>query len=63
MPELSEIAISCPYCGQSISILVDNSVPKQNYIEDCQVCCKPIVLDVTFDLSGSAAVIARSEDE
>jgi transcription elongation factor Elf1 len=32
----------CPHCGQSISVLLDLSVPDQAYIEDCEVCCRPI---------------------
>lgn len=43
--------ISCPYCGETITVLIDNSVPHQEYIEDCQVCCRPIefVVSVTGD--------------
>lgn len=63
MPEISETPISCPYCGESISILVDDSLPEQNYVEDCQVCCRPIVLDVAVDLEGDVAVSARCENE
>ena len=63
MPEISESHISCPYCGESISILVDDSLPEQNYVEDCQVCCRPIVLDVAVDLEGDVAVSARCENE
>ncbi|MBT5549037.1 MAG: CPXCG motif-containing cysteine-rich protein [Nitrospina sp.] len=32
----------CPHCGQPISVLLDLSVPDQEYIEDCEVCCRPI---------------------
>ncbi|NCF72987.1 MAG: CPXCG motif-containing cysteine-rich protein [Gammaproteobacteria bacterium] len=63
MPEISETPISCPYCGESISVLVDDSVHEQSYVEDCQVCCRPIVLDVRVDLDGDVAVSARSENE
>ena len=63
MPEISETQISCPYCGESISVLVDDSIPEQSYVEDCQVCCRPIVLDVVVDLDGDAVVSARSENE
>jgi hypothetical protein len=63
MPEITETHISCPYCGESISILVDDSLPEQNYVEDCQVCCRPIVLDVAVDLEGDVAVSARCENE
>ncbi|MGW8247313.1 MAG: CPXCG motif-containing cysteine-rich protein [Acidiferrobacterales bacterium] len=45
--ELIAKAIQCPYCGETIEILVDCSVPAQDYIEDCQVCCQPINFGVT----------------
>jgi hypothetical protein len=63
MPELSERNISCPYCGESIAVLVDDSLPEQNYIEDCQVCCRPILLHVSVDTDGDVSVNARSENE
>ena len=43
---------TCPYCGEPIELLVDCSVRKQNYIEDCQVCCKPITVRVICDDEG-----------
>jgi hypothetical protein len=63
MPEISETHIGCPYCGESISVLVDDSVPEQSYVEDCQVCCRPIVLNVIVDADGDAVMSARSENE
>ena len=38
----------CPYCWENISMLLDNSVSKQKYIEDCEVCCNPIEINPTF---------------
>ncbi|GJM62423.1 MULTISPECIES: CPXCG motif-containing cysteine-rich protein [Persicobacter] len=32
----------CPYCLAEISVLLDPSVDHQEYIEDCEVCCRPI---------------------
>jgi len=32
----------CPYCGETVETTVDLSGGDQTYIEDCQVCCKPI---------------------
>jgi Cysteine-rich CPXCG len=32
----------CPYCGEQISMVLDTSVAHQTYIEDCEVCCRPI---------------------
>ena len=63
MSQLVEQTIGCPYCGESISILVDDSLPEQQYVEDCQVCCRPIVLDVTADDGGGVVVGARAENE
>ena len=63
MPEVSETPIHCPYCGESISVLVEDSLPEQSYVEDCEVCCRPIVVGVTVGLDGEVEVMVRSEDE
>lgn len=39
---LEEYFFTCPYCWQQISMLLDLSVPQQTYVEDCEVCCRPI---------------------
>jgi hypothetical protein len=38
---------TCPNCWETISLTVDLSVPEQSYIEDCPVCCKPMVVSYT----------------
>ena len=38
----------CPYCWQSISMLLDEMEEEQHYIEDCEVCCRPIQLTYVF---------------
>lgn len=55
--------ISCPYCGESLEILIDISVRRQEYIEDCQVCCKPISLSICVNDEGQPNIEVRSEDE
>jgi hypothetical protein len=60
---LEESSIRCPYCGESLDILVDTSLDEQEYIEDCQVCCKPMVIRVGISADGAIRVIARHEDE
>ena len=47
MPELTEQSISCPYCGETITILIDTSAGDQSYVEDCQVCCRPMNVEVS----------------
>ena len=63
MELLQEADIRCPYCGEVISILLDGSVDEQEYIEDCQVCCKPIVLHVQVSDDGHCVVDVRDENE
>lgn len=60
---LQESLISCPYCGEAITILVDNSIEEQQYIEDCQVCCRPMDIRVRVSADGSYQVEARNENE
>jgi transcription elongation factor Elf1 len=38
----------CPYCGEEISMVLDLSVRRQKYVEDCEVCCNPI--EVTYSV-------------
>ena len=37
-----EAQITCPFCWEDLTILLDLSIPEQDYIEDCQICCRPI---------------------
>ncbi|MDO5988512.1 CPXCG motif-containing cysteine-rich protein [Flavivirga amylovorans] len=45
---MQEHFFTCPYCWERISVLIDNSIAKQSYIEDCEVCCNPIQVSVQF---------------
>lgn len=38
---------TCPHCWEEVSMLLDPSV-SQTYIEDCEVCCNPIEVNVSF---------------
>jgi hypothetical protein len=60
---LTEQALHCPYCGEPISVVVDHSLGDQEYVEDCQVCCRPLVLNISVDADGDASVTARYENE
>lgn len=42
---LLERMIRCPYCAESMSIIIDLSAGGQSYIEDCQICCQPMQID------------------
>ncbi|ANO50379.1 CPXCG motif-containing cysteine-rich protein [Woeseia oceani] len=44
---LIEQRIHCPFCGESMHVLIDTSAGDQSYIEDCQVCCRPMQIAFT----------------
>ncbi len=46
---MEEHFFQCPYCWENISVLLDRSVLNQQLVEDCEVCCNPIEINVTFD--------------
>lgn len=55
---LTEQSIDCPYCGEVISILIDHDNLPASYIEDCQVCCQPIQINISIDRDASEGAIA-----
>jgi hypothetical protein len=61
--QLTEKAIGCPYCGEMIKVLIDPSDSQQQYIEDCQVCCKPINFLISESTNGELDVQVYSDDE
>jgi len=53
----------CAGCGEWNETTVDEAAgPRQSYVEDCQVCCRPNVLQVTYD-SDSDEFMIRAELE
>ncbi len=55
--------VRCPYCGERFALTVDCSVEYQDYIEDCQVCCRPINMAVRVDADSGVSISARREDD
>ncbi|MBF0188026.1 MAG: CPXCG motif-containing cysteine-rich protein [Magnetococcales bacterium] len=61
---LEPVLIYCPYCGEAIVTQADCSAGNQEYIEDCQVCCRPIIMTLEVDEDGRLiALDTRREDE
>lgn len=54
-----EYYFDCPYCGVSVSMLLDLSVTKQAYVEDCEVCCNPV--NISFRVRDEEVVDFRAE--
>lgn len=61
--ELRSVQIQCPWCWELYEALVDDSVGEQAYVEDCQVCCHPIVLEVQLAGDGEPLVVAKREGD
>jgi hypothetical protein len=60
---LEPVNLQCPYCGEPIELLIDYSEQQQQYIEDCQVCCRPINVTVDIDDNGVPNVMATTEND
>jgi transcription elongation factor Elf1 len=53
----------CPYCLEEISVLIDPSIHRQQYIEDCEVCCNPIEINVELEEGEVIAFNAKSIEQ
>lgn len=36
--------VTCPWCGERFETFVDDSEGSADYVEDCPVCCRPILM-------------------
>lgn len=63
MPYQEDILVMCPYCGESINVLVDTSSGAQEYYEDCSVCCSPILFSVSINDAGEIYLQVKRDDE
>ena len=61
MNGLEAVNIQCPYCWENIEITVDCSVASQEYVEDCEVCCRPIVMEIELSAEGLPNVEVKRE--
>ena len=53
----SETEVECPYCGEVVEIVIDKSGgATQDYVEDCEVCCRPWKVHVSLDVGGAIEV-------
>ena len=57
------VTVSCPYCGEPLHTRVDLTAGETSYVEDCQVCCRPIEFTIERTGRGAlSAVTARRSD-
>ena len=53
------ITIECPYCGQHFEIAVDASENRQQFVTDCDICCRPF--DVTVESQNGRILAYHAE--
>ena len=57
------VVVNCPYCGEPFETSADTSAGPCDYVEDCQVCCQPIEMQLTVDEHGELdALLVRRGD-
>jgi hypothetical protein len=60
----TDAVVICPYCGEANEIALDaGGGAVQDYVEDCQVCCRPWRVTVSYDEAGNADVSAAPIDD
>lgn len=60
---MEELELTCPYCAEVITVLVDQSVAEQEYYEDCSVCCCPILFTILIDENNEIEYKANRDDD
>ena len=53
----------CPHCWEEISMILNQSVYQQTYIEDCEVCCNPIEITPIFKEGELVSFNAQSIEQ
>jgi hypothetical protein len=56
----TDAVVVCPHCGEPNAMTLDPAGGStQEYVEDCQVCCRPWRVTVRYGADGSAEVVAE----
>ena len=56
-----EATVTCPHCGETVVIALDPAGgSRQEYVEDCQICCRPWRVQVHY-AGGSVDVAVTIE--
>jgi hypothetical protein len=58
-----QVEVSCPYCGEPLTLVVDESGGRtQTYVEDCAVSCQPIEVRARVDAEEFDVDVARLDE-
>lgn len=53
-------SLVCPYCGTEISVYLETDI-QGKLVQDCEVCCNPIMLHVWSDREGRQLSASRAD--
>jgi hypothetical protein len=51
------VAVRCPWCGERLETRVDMTAGEAAYIEDCEVCCRPIEFSIERGDGGALLAV------
>ena len=61
MDELGSTIVQCPYCGESVEILVESDLEGE-MVWDCEVCCRPWSVEIV-DTHGFREIRVHTLDD
>jgi hypothetical protein len=56
------VSVLCPFCGQPVELLIDTTLPHQEYVEDCEVCCRPMVVSIDATADEPIVEVTRENE-
>ena len=59
---IEDIHVQCPYCGEAFTVAADRTTEGEPYVEDCQVCCRPIEFHLRVGDDGEVGLETVRED-
>lgn len=60
---LEEHFVDCPCCGARFTALVDPAEAGSEYIQDCEICCRPLRFLPAAEPESGAIVLAVAREE
>ncbi len=63
MNGLVSMQVQCPCCWETFEALIDCSIDEQEYVEDCYVCCRPLIIHVQVEAGSVQAIDVKPENE
>jgi hypothetical protein len=59
----SAATVHCPYCGEAVEMALDPAGGgAQQFVQDCEVCCQPWRVSVSWDADGVPWVDVEADD-